>query len=181
MNRSVAWSKTGTIASISADGEALEFRFLRCIPDTGHWDLSEPTTCELVRGTPTIPLVHLEWSTTSLSELAVIDAAGRVHLMSFSISLNRSFTTRNWENDSVDDINSVVGCHWLATAPANQPVRCPKKYGLPALLTQTRNLTMSCMDLQPSTPIIIHTRAHLCRAAGLTIRIQPKAHFSVSQ
>ncbi|KAK9439087.1 RNA polymerase II Mediator complex subunit Sin4 [Metarhizium brunneum] len=118
--QAVAWSKSGTIASLAPDGLTLELRFLRCHPDTGAWELSEPTTCDLVKGTPAIPLVHLEWGTTNTPDLAVIDAAGRVALVSFAISLNHPFITRKWETDTIDDLHGIAGCYWLPVAPTNQ-------------------------------------------------------------
>ncbi|KYK58612.1 Mediator of RNA polymerase II transcription subunit 16 [Drechmeria coniospora] len=117
--QSVAWSRSGTVATITPDGQTLQLRFLRCHPDTGAWDLGEPTTCELIKGTPVVPLVHLEWGATSSPELAVIDAIGRVALVSFPICLNHPFLTRKWEADTVDDLHAIVGCHWLAVAPPN--------------------------------------------------------------
>ncbi|KAM0462954.1 hypothetical protein ACHAPV_003077 [Trichoderma viride] len=118
--QTLAWSKSGTIATISADGQYLQHRFLRCNPLDGTWDLSQPTTCELLRGTPGIPLVHLEWGSANIPELAVIDAVGRVIIVSFSISLNHPFVTRKYDTDPIDDANAVVGAHWLAVAPSNQ-------------------------------------------------------------
>lgn len=95
---------------------------MRCHPDNGNWDLSEPTTCDLVKGTPVVPLVHLEWGTTNSPELAVIDAVGRVAIVSFAISLNHPFVTRKWDADVIDDIHAITGCYWLAVAPSNQQV-----------------------------------------------------------
>ncbi|KAL6904390.1 mediator complex, subunit Med16 [Trichoderma evansii] len=118
--QTLAWSKSGTIATISADGQYLQHRFLRCNPLDGTWDLSQPTTCELLKGTPGIPLVHLEWGSTNIPELAIIDAVGRVVIVSFSISLNHPFITRKYDTDTIDDANAVVGAHWLAVAPQNQ-------------------------------------------------------------
>lgn len=120
--RTLAWSKSGTIATISADGQYLQHRFLRCNPLDGTWDLSQPTTCELLKGSPGIPLVHLEWGSTNIPELAIIDAVGRVVIVSFSISLNHPFITRKYDTDPIDDANAVVGAHWLAVAPQNQQV-----------------------------------------------------------
>ncbi|KHN99933.1 Mediator of RNA polymerase II transcription subunit 16 [Metarhizium album ARSEF 1941] len=117
--QTVAWSKSGTIASLTPDGQTLELRFLRCHPDTGVWELSEATTCELVKGSPAIPLVHLEWGPTNTPDLAVIDAAGRVALVSFAISLNHPFINRHWETDMIDDLHGVVGCYWLPLAPGS--------------------------------------------------------------
>ncbi|KAH0491294.1 hypothetical protein TgHK011_002731 [Trichoderma gracile] len=118
--QTVAWSKSGTIATITPDGQYLQLRFLRCNPVDGSWDLSQPTTCELIRGSQGIPLVHLEWGSANIPELAIIDAVGRVVIVSFSISLNHPFITRKYDTDSIDDANAVVGAHWLAVAPPNQ-------------------------------------------------------------
>ncbi|KAG6039308.1 hypothetical protein E4U41_002977 [Claviceps citrina] len=111
--QAVAWSRSGTIASLTPDGQSLELRFLRCHPDNGTWDLSEATTCDLVKGQPAVPLVHLEWGPTNSPELAVIDAAGRVVVVTLGISLNHPFPTRKWETDSVDHFHAVSGCYWL--------------------------------------------------------------------
>ncbi|RFU79222.1 mediator of rna polymerase ii transcription subunit 16 [Trichoderma arundinaceum] len=127
--QTVAWSKSGTIASITPDGQYLQHRFLRCNPLNGSWDLSKPTTCELVKGSPGIPLVHLEWGSTNLPELAIFDAVGRVVIVSFSLSLNHPFITRKYDTDSIDDANAVVGAHWLAVAPPNQQKPYNVMYG----------------------------------------------------
>ncbi|KAL7786186.1 mediator complex, subunit Med16 [Trichoderma ceciliae] len=127
--QTLAWSKSGTIATISPDGQHLQHRFLRCHPLNGIWDLSKPTTCELVKGSPGIPLVHLEWGSTNIPELAIIDAVGRVVIVSFSISLNHPFITRKYDTDTIDDANAVVGTHWLAVAPPNQQKPYNVMYG----------------------------------------------------
>ncbi|KAJ6786797.1 hypothetical protein PWT90_03847 [Aphanocladium album] len=116
--QTVAWSRAGTIASISADGLSLELRMLRAHPSNGSWGLSEPTTTDLIKGTVANPLVHLEWSPTTTPELAIFDSAGRVMIMNFPVTLNSPYASRKWDNDSVDDMNAIVGCHWLPVAPA---------------------------------------------------------------
>ncbi|CAM1506819.1 Fc.00g064600.m01.CDS01 [Cosmosporella sp. VM-42] len=117
--QAVAWSRTGTIASLTPDGLDIELRYLRRHPEDGTWDLSEPTICHLVKGTPAIPLVHLAWAGTSSPDLAVIDAAGRVVIVSFSIALNHPFIQRKWDTDQIDDMHAVVGSYWLNIAPSN--------------------------------------------------------------
>ncbi|RCI15524.1 hypothetical protein L249_3518 [Ophiocordyceps polyrhachis-furcata BCC 54312] len=117
---SVAWSRSGTIASLTPDGQTLQLRFLSCQPENGSWELSEPTICEVIKGTPAIPLVHLEWSGTTSPELAVVDATGRVAIASFPISLNQPFVTRKWDPDVVDDSHAVVGSYWLPIGPIPQ-------------------------------------------------------------
>lgn len=93
---------------------------LRAHPATGSWGLSEPTTTELVKGTIANPLVHLEWSPTSTPELAVFDSVGRVLIINFPVCLNSPYANRKWDDDAVDDLNAIVGCHWLPVAPAQQ-------------------------------------------------------------
>jgi mediator of RNA polymerase II transcription subunit 16, fungi type len=115
--QSVAWSKAGTVASITPDGRNVEFRFLRAHPDDGSWQLSEPTPCELVAGTESFPLVHLTWAGTGAPEIAVFDSAGRVTILAFSLTLNRPFLVRKWDADPIDDLNAVVGCYWLSLMP----------------------------------------------------------------
>ncbi|KAI5466333.1 mediator complex, subunit Med16 [Mariannaea sp. PMI_226] len=118
--QSVAWSRTGTIASIGAGGQNVELRYLQRNPATGNWDLSEPTICHLVKTTPSTPIVHLAWAATSIPDLAVIDSIGRVTVISFSICLNHPYLQRKWDGDSVDDMHAVMGAYWLNIAPSNQ-------------------------------------------------------------
>ncbi|CAH0049842.1 unnamed protein product [Clonostachys solani] len=119
--QTVAWSRVGTIASITADGQELELRYLRCRPDNGEWELSEPTACALVKGTLEDPLVHLEWAITNNPELAIFDASGRVALLIFSTTLTHPFLVRKWDTDIVDEMQSIAGAHWLPVAPNTQP------------------------------------------------------------
>lgn len=128
LNRAVAWSRTGSIANITPDGQNVELRYLRRSPEDGSWDLSEPTICPFVKGTPTVPIVHLLWAGTSSPDLAVIDAAGRVTIVSFSISLNHPFPQRKWDADPTDDVHTVVGSYWLTVAPTNQQVRAARQF-----------------------------------------------------
>lgn len=120
--RSVAWSRTGTIASITANGQELQLRHLRAHPDDGTWDLSEPTVCKLVQGTPAIPLVHLEWAATNSPELAIFDDVGRVAVISFTIALNHPFVIRTWDSDLIDNTNAAAGCYWLPVVPPQPQV-----------------------------------------------------------
>ena len=122
--RTIAWSKWGSIASITPDGAVLEFRNLRCNPENGTWALSEPTkTPPLTSNLDGGPLKHICWSPTG-SELAVIDAAGRVTILSIFSSLNKPTLSRHCQGDPADDLHGVVGCYWLNLAPypANRPV-----------------------------------------------------------
>ncbi|CZT50349.1 uncharacterized protein RSE6_11318 [Rhynchosporium secalis] len=115
--QTIAWSKWGSIASVAANGTSLELRNLRCHPDDGTWALTEPTsTPNFSSALDGGPLKHLSWSPTG-SDLAVIDAAGRVTILSMFSGLNKSGMSRLCQNDSADDLNGVVGCYWLNQAP----------------------------------------------------------------
>ncbi|KAM0626137.1 hypothetical protein ACHAPW_008456 [Verticillium nonalfalfae] len=119
----IAWSKSGTIAYISPDGRSVQVRYLRADPKTGGWGLSEPTTVDAITASPSTPIVHLAWAATSSNELAVIDAAGRVAILAFSVSLNRPFLTRKWDADHADDLHAIAGCFWLPLASQHKNVR----------------------------------------------------------
>lgn len=123
-NRSIAWSKWGSIASIAANGTALELRNLRCHPDDGTWALSEPTITPNFSALDGGPLKHISWSPTG-SDLAVIDAAGRVTILSVFSSINKPSLSRPCQVDPIDDLHGVVGCYWLNQAPypPGRPVR----------------------------------------------------------
>ncbi|KAK3945310.1 RNA polymerase II mediator complex subunit Sin4 [Diplogelasinospora grovesii] len=121
----IAWSRQGTIASVSKDGRSVDLRFLRCHPENGVWDLSEAHSGTAWVSSVNIgtPVTHLAWAATSSPELAVIDAVGRIYILSFSISLNKAYPVRKWDSDAVDDLNAVVGCYWLPLGlPQNRQV-----------------------------------------------------------
>lgn len=120
--RSIAWSKWGSIASISSNGTALNLQNLRCDPADGSWSLTEPLPLpRLVESD--VPLKHLVWNPLG-SDLAVIDSAGRVAILSLFNSLNRPTMSKSCREDPADDLQRVVGCYWLNLAPLtpNRPV-----------------------------------------------------------
>lgn len=122
--RGISCSKLGTVASISPDGTHINLQCARANPSDASWELSEPTPCSIFSPTlPGGPIVHLAWSPSTNPELAVIDAYGRVCLLFFNSSLNKtSVITRKWDNDTPDDLLSVVGCYWLPLlVPPNRP------------------------------------------------------------
>ncbi|KAL1843023.1 hypothetical protein VTJ49DRAFT_3337 [Mycothermus thermophilus] len=100
----IAWSRHGTIASISKDGMSVELRFLRSNPQTADWELSEPSSWAPAPSAPSsspsgsaspvstsAPFVHLTWAPSSNPDLAVIDALGRLTLLSFHFSINQTY------------------------------------------------------------------------------------------
>ncbi|KAH7026556.1 RNA polymerase II mediator complex subunit Sin4 [Microdochium trichocladiopsis] len=116
----VAWSKTGTIASISPGGHSLELRYLCADPKTAQWGLSDATHFTPSTSFPGGPIVHLTWSPTNTSsELAVIDSVGRTSIFNFATNLNRPSRVRGWDTDPVDDLHMVVGSYWLNLMPTH--------------------------------------------------------------
>ncbi|THV55740.1 hypothetical protein BGAL_0004g00630 [Botrytis galanthina] len=113
----IAWSKWGSIASITPNGSGLELRNLRCHPEDGTWGLSEATVIpQLTNNLDGGPLKHLSWSPTG-SELAVTDSAGRVTLLQIFSSLNKPMMCRPCGPEPADDLHAVVGCFWLNLGP----------------------------------------------------------------
>ncbi|KAJ8127316.1 hypothetical protein O1611_g6320 [Lasiodiplodia mahajangana] len=112
------WSKGGTIASIAPDGQSLELRYLRANPTDAAWELSEPKVITPWQNLNGGPVVHLSWGPAN-SELAVVDAVGRVLLLNFNSDLNRPHVSRRWDGDAVDDLHTIVGTYWLNQLPAN--------------------------------------------------------------
>ncbi|KAI0889256.1 RNA polymerase II mediator complex subunit Sin4 [Annulohypoxylon maeteangense] len=108
----ISWSKGGTIASISPNGQALELRYIQANEKDATFALSEPNIISPWAALPGGPLVHLSWGPIN-SELAVIDAAGRVLILNFNGNLNRPTLTRKWDSDSIDDAQAIVGTFWL--------------------------------------------------------------------
>ncbi|KAI1769447.1 RNA polymerase II mediator complex subunit Sin4 [Hypoxylon sp. FL1150] len=112
----IAWSKAGTIASIASDGRQLQLRYIRSETKDTSFALSEPTSVSPWGTLPAGPLVHLAWGPCN-SELAVIDAVGRVIIMNFNANLNRPMLLRNWNHDPTDDLHAIVGTYWLHNHP----------------------------------------------------------------
>ncbi|KAI0388029.1 RNA polymerase II mediator complex subunit Sin4 [Hypomontagnella monticulosa] len=116
----VAWAKGGTIASITPDGQQLQLSYIHAKGEDAAFALSEPTTIAPWPGLPGGPLVHLSWGPTN-SELAVIDAVGRVLILTFNANMNRPSIARKWDGDSLDDSQAIVGTYWLQNLPVGNP------------------------------------------------------------
>ncbi|XDG09251.1 hypothetical protein ABKA04_008866 [Annulohypoxylon sp. FPYF3050] len=108
----ISWSKGGTIVSISPNGQALQIRYIQADEKDATFSLSKPTVWSPWGSLPGGPLVHVIWGPVN-SELAIIDAAGRVLIANFSGNLNRPTISRAWDGDSVDDAQAIVGTYWL--------------------------------------------------------------------
>lgn len=96
---------------------SLELRYLRAHPRDGTWGLSDARTWSSREGLLGGPIVHLSWAPTSISELAIVDAVGRVAILNFMTNLNSPSLVRRWDSDPVDDLHAVVGSYWLNTTP----------------------------------------------------------------
>lgn len=91
----------------------MEVRNLRCHPDDGTWALSAPVlTSDVSISAEGGPLKHLSWSPNG-SDLAAIDAAGRVTILSVFSTLNKPTLSRLGQVDPSDDLHAVVGSYWL--------------------------------------------------------------------
>ena len=66
--------------------------------------------------------MHISWAPTQTSELAVIDAAGRVLILNFNSNLNKMHPSRKWDTDPVDDLHAVVGTYWMNPIPSHRGV-----------------------------------------------------------
>lgn len=111
--RKLIWSKTGLIASITPSGFGLELRNVRCHPDTGKWDLSEPTFIpQFNQNFDGGQLQHVCCSPTG-NEMAVIDAVGRIAIVGISNCINKYGMIRHAVRDQVDDLHALAGCHWF--------------------------------------------------------------------
>ena len=106
-------------------GQSLELRYIRANPKDGTWGLSEPTPLVPWPNLSGGPIVHLSWSpTNNSSELAIIDAVGRVLIYNFGTHLNKPTLSRRWDTDPIDDLHAVVGTYWLHILPQNPTKVC---------------------------------------------------------
>ena len=194
--QAIAWSRQGTIASISKDAMSVELRSLRCNPDTTDWELSEPAIWSPPSPTPlppsanppapvplasaVAPFVHLAWSPTMNPDLAVVDALGRITILSFHITVNQTYPVRRWDTDVVDDLHAVVGCYWLPLGmPPNKQARpsshptCLPLDGL-SLLTLFPHSTISSTARLPRTSPSTGMSTSSTRPLGPTIPTRPR-------
>ena len=113
--RKVAWSKTGAIAYVTADGHQVILQHLLCDPESGEWQLSKPTFIDDVAAThQQATIVHLSWDHPS-DYLAVVDSFGRTSIYTCLYALNCVTVRRKGTFDPEDDLGSIVGLTWLQT------------------------------------------------------------------
>ncbi|GAB7348668.1 hypothetical protein MBLNU459_g7031t1 [Dothideomycetes sp. NU459] len=116
----LAWSKTGSIASISPDGRTITTRAVARSPNTGKWALSDDSPQPIIAQGDTI-FTHIEWSTFGL-ELVATDQLGRIFIFSMGYALNRMIPTPLNYSPAPDDLNVIVGLHWLAPNTSSQRI-----------------------------------------------------------
>jgi mediator of RNA polymerase II transcription subunit 16, fungi type len=70
-----------------------------------------------------LALQHLCWSPNG-SDLAAIDAVGRVSILTIGTFMNKPSLARSGHTDPTEDMHAVVGAYWLNLLPVqNRPVR----------------------------------------------------------
>lgn len=122
LNRKIAWSKNGTVASITQEGYGVLLKIHSRNPTTGKWELGKETSLDIPSGHDEFPFVHLSWSHLG-NDLAVMNSAGHVMIFSCAMLLDRMTLTRTNQAQSEADMDPVVGMHWLAMIPYEQKVR----------------------------------------------------------
>ncbi|KAI0160980.1 RNA polymerase II mediator complex subunit Sin4 [Hypoxylon sp. FL1284] len=148
----IAWSKSGTIASITHDGQQIQLRYIRAETKDASFALTEPTSVTPWANLAGGPVVHLSFGPCN-SELAVIDAAGRVLILNFHANLNRPSLSRRWDHDPVDDLHAVVGTYWLHNLPQTNPRMPNTPPYTPSYAPAIRNTTSNNYSFG-MTPII---------------------------
>ncbi|PGH02542.1 hypothetical protein GX51_04568 [Blastomyces parvus] len=115
-SQKIAWSKLGTIAYVSQDGQKVLLRYLHCRPDDGKWTLSEESTINQiadVHGGHTV--AHLLWNESG-TDLAIVDSCGRISIVTILTSLNTVKQSRQASIDPDDDLAQPVGLMWLSVS-----------------------------------------------------------------
>ncbi|EED24095.1 RNA polymerase II Mediator complex subunit Sin4, putative [Talaromyces stipitatus ATCC 10500] len=167
--RKIAWSRLGCIAYISQDGLQVIVRHLACNPTDGKWGLSDEypqnQIAQLHLGQQ---LLHLCWNETG-SDLAVLDASGRISILSIPTALNNLAISRQTVVDPPDDGAQVVGMMWMNSNRAvhafhqaakvdvrwgysafrRKPIGPFHPAGKPALICFTRNGIMRLLYQNP--------------------------------
>ncbi|OCL01533.1 hypothetical protein AOQ84DRAFT_443946 [Glonium stellatum] len=112
----IAWSKSGCVASITPDGRGVNLRpFFRNSSD-GKWILGEEIPLKLPQAHEDFPFVHISWGHIG-TDLAVLDAAGRIFVFTSIFALGRMVMTRAPAMDQEDEMGAVIGMHWLSIIP----------------------------------------------------------------
>lgn len=88
-------------------------RHLVCNPTDGKWGLTEEySQSQIAQLHLGQQLLHLCWNETG-SDLAVLDASGRISILSIPAALNSLGVSRQTVVDPPDDGSQVVGMMWM--------------------------------------------------------------------
>lgn len=117
-NRRLAWSNTGSIALISADGSEITFRAMIRDKQTGSWIISDDSKHPL-KAPEGRRFVHIQFNGIGI-DLVAVDDLGHVHLPSLTGALGKMSVAQAplARDDTRHELNAIVGLHWLALFPA---------------------------------------------------------------
>jgi mediator of RNA polymerase II transcription subunit 16, fungi type len=119
--RKITWSKSGSVAYVTPDGQGVNVRAFKRDPSTGKWELGKDHPMVLPHDQTVYPIVHLSWSHLG-TDLAVIDAAGRLMIFTLYLVLDRMNAARTHLTDHEDELSAIVGMHWLSILPHEKRV-----------------------------------------------------------
>ncbi|KAG8625733.1 hypothetical protein KVT40_006134 [Elsinoe batatas] len=107
----LTWSKNATLAYISADGRTINFRLVVRDPETLLWAFTSDSPAPIT-AQDDVQFVHVQWSSVGL-DLVALDQYGRPHLYQLAFALDRVQPHTLSLPPPTDDLNTVVGLHWL--------------------------------------------------------------------
>lgn len=122
--RKLAWGNTGSIAHISADGSKVSFYVLVRDVKTKLWTVGAESKSP-VKAPPGRTFVHVQFSGIGI-DLAIVDSAGMVHMRALAGALGRMVPAERDPTREVhpkNELDMVVGMHWLGLFPAEFSVR----------------------------------------------------------
>lgn len=123
--RKLVWGNTGSIAHISADGSKVSFYALVRDVKTKQWAASAESKFP-VKAPPGRTFVHVQFSGIGI-DLAIVDSAGVVHMHGLAGALGRMIPAERdaaREVQPKNELDIVVGMHWLALWSAEFAVSC---------------------------------------------------------
>lgn len=126
-SRKLAWSNTGSIARIRADGSHITFRAMVKDKKTAMWKISTESK-HPIAAPEGRKFVHIAFSGIGI-EMAAVDNVGTVHIFSLQGPLSRMVAPGGFDavalsGTSKNEPDSVVGLHWLPLFSAEFRVGC---------------------------------------------------------
>lgn len=117
--RKLAWSNTGSIARISADGSKVLFYTLVRDMKPKLWTISAASKFPIAAPEGRT-FVHVQFSGIGI-DLAIVDSAGMVHMRVMAGALGRMLPAERDPSREIqpkNELDAVVGMHWLCLWPA---------------------------------------------------------------